>query len=278
MNKGKYVRLPDSPSAGRRKTARDGHESHGMINPDVSTTGRMTFRKDSIIYYMHLSTPSYNLSAQNFYIIRRVFETLAFNKDGDSKSGQGEGAKADGEDQSLDDVMFKAFFNAVVEPNSVVKADKVFELFDTDMGNSVDFDEFYLCVCILIAIKDNVIGHFFEANTRVCFDLLDTESLGMITKNQVPQMSILLDVDESEVARNFTEFDTSHDEALDYDEFRLFALRCIDSKDSANQMKHVIDSEIEMSEETDGCCAKCWENLLLVKNTILKWFTQTTTY
>ena len=244
-----------------------------MINPDVSTTGRMTFRKDSIIYYMHLSTPSYNLSAQNFHIIRRVFETLAFSKDGDSKSGQ-----TDNDDASLDDVMFKAFFNAVVEPNSVVKADKVFELFDTDMGNSVDFDEFYLCVCILIAIKDNVIGHFFEANTRVCFDLLDTESLGMITKNQVAQMSILLDVDETEVARNFKEFDTSHDEALDYDEFRLFALRCIDSKDSANQMKHVIDAEIEMSEEKDGCCAKAYDRLQHFKNWIIKLWRTSTTY
>ena len=255
MNSGGYIPLDSARDDGRKKAA-----------AKKSKRRQERFRKKSIIYYMHLSKPSYNLSARNFDIIHKVYDQLC----------GGSNADGDGDGDGMDDIMFKHFINAVLKDGR--KADDMFELFDTDMGNSVDFDEFYLCVCILIAIKDNVIGHFFEANTRVCFDLLDTESLGMITKNQTKQMAIILDMTPREVMSNFEEFDTSHDEALDYEEFRLFALRCIDNKDASRQTRHAISDEVDSADEDDECCVTAWETLKTKWNSILLWVRTPSTY
>ena len=46
----------------------------------------------------------------------------------------------------------------------------------------------------------------------------------------------------------------------------------------ANQMKHVIDAEIEMSEEKEGCCAKAYDRIQHFKNWIIKLWRTSTTY
>lgn len=223
----------------------------------------------SILDDMHLSPPSYNLSARNYYIVQKIYDKLKLDK-------------------GIDDVMFKTFLMSVWDIKDR-DPENIFTLFDTDMGNSVDFDEFYLCVCILIANRDHKMAEFFAANSRTCFDLLDTESLGMITKYQGKQLSFLLEMDEMKISKEFDEFDTSHDQALDDEEFRRFTQRCIDQNRS-DASDHLDFEWSDLSgnyglDDTDtmeklcgrlrGCFKKTWK---WCRDRFVNWLTDPVTY
>lgn len=218
----------------------------------------------SILDDIHLSPPSYNLSARNYSIIKTIYNSL--------KIGDG-----------IDDVMFGCFLDHVLDSPRKKEKEDIFTLFDTDMGNTVEFDEFYLCVCILIANRDSQMRDFFAANSRTCFDLLDTENLGMITKNQAKHLKFLLGMTESQINKEFEEFDTSHDQALDYEEFRRFTQRCIDQcrtdasdSDSTGEWE---DLKFDDTRERccrkccgEDCCDKCTECLMGCVTCVLDWF------
>jgi hypothetical protein len=53
---------------------------------------------------------------------------------------------------TIDDLAFVAFILATTDM-SETEAYKVFDIFDVDSNGSIEFDEFYLIACILIAIK-----------------------------------------------------------------------------------------------------------------------------
>lgn len=228
-------------------------------------TRRVTveYCEKSILNDMHLSPPSYNLSARNYSIVRKIYDQLRIDK-------------------GIDDVMFETFLRRVLDMKKLnLSADSIFSLFDTDMGNSVDFDEFYLCICILIANHDNKMADFFAANSRTCFDLLDTESLGMITKYQGKHLTFLLKMDEMKISKAFDEFDTSHDQALDYEEFRRFTQRCIDqnrtdTNDSEWQgCEYDSDSNKCKCKCDCSCISKCWT---CCRDGIVNWLTDPVTY
>ena len=53
---------------------------------------------------------------------------------------------------TIDDLAFVAFILATTDM-SETEAYKVFDIFDVDSNGSIEFDEFYIIACILIAIK-----------------------------------------------------------------------------------------------------------------------------
>lgn len=205
-----------------------------IITPDQ-------FRPKTPISFMHLTPPSYNLSARNFQVVRKLFEMLDFTSTG------------------IDDVVFKHFIRAIFYEEKAKELHFLFSLFDTNLSYSIDFDEFYLLIQILIAIRDNQIRQFFKANTRICFDLLDSECLGMITKREQSDLSFLLNMCISDVIKKFNDHDTSKNEALDFEEFKILVLDCLDNNGESQNSDS--DEGTELSDEgqveTSSFCQIC---------------------
>ncbi|OHS94598.1 EF-hand calcium-binding domain-containing protein 9 [Tritrichomonas foetus] len=182
--------------------------------------------------YMHLTPPTYNLSARNFQIIQKLYQMLDYTNRG------------------IDDVVFKYFIRAVFKEEKSSKLDFLFDLFDTNISDTIDFDEFYILIQILIAIRDKQIRQFFKANTRIVFDLIDSECLGMITQRQQRDLSFLINMNIEDVKEKFKTHDTSRNGALDYEEFKILVLDCLDNTDE--QQRDQMDEEgEELSDSID---------------------------
>lgn len=62
---------------------------------------------------------------------------------------------------ALDDVQFLAFMKSCTDlPHDRILS--VFDTFDVDGSGSLEFDEFYLLICMLIAIKVCIISGYLE--------------------------------------------------------------------------------------------------------------------
>lgn len=181
--------------------------------PRMSTVLQKDDFEKTVLSFMHLTPPSFNLSARNYQIIRKLYQMLDYTSNG------------------IDDVVFKHFLKKVFKKNMDRQYEFIFNLFDTNLTSSIDFDEFYLLIQILIAIRDKKIRQFFNANTRVCFDLLDSDCLGMITNRQQKELCFLLNMEKSDIEEKFDHHDTSKNEALDFEEFKILVQDCLDNQD-----------------------------------------------
>lgn len=196
---------------------------------------RKVFYKDdfrrTVLSFMHLTPPSYNLSARNYQIIRKLYQMLDYTQKG------------------LDDVVIRFFLEEVFKDKVIRKkeCEFIFNLFDTNLTSTIDFDEFYLLIQILIAIRDRQIRQFFNANTRVCFDLLDSDCLGMITNRQQRELCFLLNMDKKDVIKKFNDHDTSKNEALDFEEFKILVQDCLDNAD--DNQKGQDDDELPLGDD-----------------------------
>ncbi|KAK8875437.1 EF-hand calcium-binding domain-containing protein 9 [Tritrichomonas musculus] len=196
---------------------------------------RKVFYKDdfrrTVLSFMHLTPPSYNLSARNYQIIRKLYQMLDYTQKG------------------LDDVVIRFFLEEVFKDKVIKKkeCEFIFNLFDTNLTSTIDFDEFYLLIQILIAIRDRQIRQFFNANTRVCFDLLDSDCLGMITNRQQRELCFLLNMDKKDVIKKFNDHDTSKNEALDFEEFKILVQDCLDNAD--DNQKGQDDDELPLGDD-----------------------------
>lgn len=84
-------------------------------------------------------------------------------------------------------------------------------MLDVDCSGTLDFDEFYLLVCILIAVKDNDEKHFIYRHSRIVFDLLDEDASGNISCYEFETFGFLFNLQVEAMATIFTEFDVSGD-------------------------------------------------------------------
>ena len=171
--------------------------------------------KNSPLSSIHLTPPSYNLSALNFKIIHELYKKLNY-------SGKG-----------IDDIVFDIFLHKIISDEDI-NTTEIFHLFDIKLNGAISFNEFYLLVQILIAIRDNQISDFFNANSRVIFDLLDEDCIGMIQIKRINSLSFLLNMHPYEIEEKFRQHDTSKNDALDYEEFKIFVLDCVNTKKSFN--------------------------------------------
>lgn len=97
-------------------------------------------------------------------------------------------------DGGLDDIQFIAFLQSATDLN-FSQAEKLFEVFDTDRSGSVvcfplivtrvqEFDEFYLLVCILVAVANDQSKQFMFQHWRSCFELLDEDGSKAVSKQE----------------------------------------------------------------------------------------------
>lgn len=91
--------------------------------------------QSQFIQRFHLDTKHMLLSARNVQVVYELFDALDIH--GTSK---------------LDDIQFLAFLQSVTDL-SEKQIYLLFDTFDVDRSGSIEFDEFYLLFCMLVAIK-----------------------------------------------------------------------------------------------------------------------------
>ena len=111
----------------------------------------------------------------------------------------------------LNDVQFWAFMKSATDL-STNHIYKVFDMLDVDGSGTIDFDEFYLLICILIAVQDKVEKNFIYRHSRTVFDLLDEDNSGNISAYEFETFGFLFNLQGEAIQAIFKEFDVSGDQ------------------------------------------------------------------
>jgi Ca2+-binding EF-hand superfamily protein len=127
----------------------------------------------------------------------------------------------------LDDIQFTSFLSSATDLNRT-QIYKVFDIFDLDRSGSVEFDEFYLLICMLVAINDGQGKQFMYRHWRTCFELLDEDGSKSVSRAEFETLGFLFNFSKKAVRKIYEEFDVSGNGSLDINEFRLFIFAAID--------------------------------------------------
>lgn len=163
-----------------------------------------------ILQYVHLDRNYSLLSGRNLKVIIDLFAMLDIHGE-----------------NTLNDVQFCAFLKTITDLKTV-QIYKVFDMLDVDGSGTIDFNEFYLLICIVIAVQDHEEKHFIYRHSRTVFDLLDEDKSGQISAEEFENFGFLFNLQGDSIREIFSEFDVSGDQNLDYTEFKMFAMECID--------------------------------------------------
>eukprot|EP00948_MAST-09A_sp_MAST-9A-sp1_P000018 g18.t1 len=139
----------------------------------------------------------------------------------------------------LDDIQFLSLLKGLTDlPDNQIY--RVFNMFDVDDSGTIEFDEFYLLVCMLIAIKDQDEKQFLWRHSRTCFELLDEDGSNSVSLDEFETFGFIFNITKRASRHIFRDFDVDDSKELDYDEFRMFTLACLDKQREINR-----DDEIE---------------------------------
>ncbi|XP_038065472.1 EF-hand calcium-binding domain-containing protein 9-like [Patiria miniata] len=175
--------------------------------------------KTGILQCMHLDKTYSMLSGKNVYILLEYFKLLDVHGE-----------------MSLNDIQFYNFLHAVTDL-SKAHIYNVFDMLDVDGSGRIDFDEFYLLACILISLKDKEEKQFIYRHSRTVFELLDEDRSHSISAEEFSAFGFLFNFQGAAVSQIFKDFDISGDEELDYKEFKMFAMACIDKQNDIDRKK-----------------------------------------
>ncbi|ORX86050.1 EF-hand [Anaeromyces robustus] len=165
-----------------------------------------------LLNHLHLD-PKYGvLNAQSAQVVYELFRLIDF---------RGTGA--------LDDIQFTSFLQSVTNL-SQSHIEKIFYIFDLDRSGSVEFDEFYLLVCILIAVNNNEEKQFMYRHWSTCFELLDEDGSKSVSKKEFETLGVLFNFGSRAVDKIFSEFDVSGTREMNYNEFKLFMFAAMDTE------------------------------------------------
>ena len=126
----------------------------------------------------------------------------------------------------MDDVQFRHWMKSVTNLEDK-KIDLVYDMLDYDNSGFIEFPEFYLIVCILLALNENSVKRFIYRHSKIVFELMDADGGGTISADEFARYGFLFSLEEQSVQDIFFEFDVSGDENLDYKEFKMFAMACM---------------------------------------------------
>ena len=136
----------------------------------------------------------------------------------------------------LDDIQFLSFLRDSTDLTQG-QAYKVFDMFDVDDSGSIEFDEFYLICCMLIAIKDECEKEFLWRHCRTCFELLDEDGSDSVSIYEFETFGFMFNISKRASRMIFRDFDVDNSKELDYEEFRMFTLACIDKQQRIDEEK-----------------------------------------
>lgn len=166
--------------------------------------------KSRILNFLHLDREYSLLSGRNACLVHTYFSLLDIHSTG-----------------ALNDVQFYVFMKAVTDLNKN-EIYRVFDMLDVDGSSSIEYNEFYLMICILVSIKDREEKKFIYHHSRTVFDLMDKDGSATIDVEEFEIFGLLFNLGIKAIRDIFDDFDVSGDHQLDYGEFKLFAMACID--------------------------------------------------
>ena len=160
------------------------------------------------------------LNAKEAVIIYELFNVLDFNST-----------------KGLDDIQFCCFLTEATDLNHS-QVSTIFDIFDLNRSGIVEFNAFYVLVCILVAMKDGKAKSFLYQHWRTCFELLDADGSKAVSRQEFTALGYLFGFSSEAVFLIFQEFDVSGNQELDVEEFRLFVCEAINVQqrlDTENQ-------------------------------------------
>eukprot|EP00898_Chlorokybus_atmophyticus_P005822 jgi/Chlat1/6240/Chrsp44S05848 len=168
---------------------------------------------------LHLDKTHQLLNGRSFQMLRMYFKALDVR-----------------DHDRMDDIAFLAFMRASTDL-STARIYSVFEMFDVDASGYLDFDEFYLLCCMLISIKNHEEKAFSSIHSRTCFELLDADGSGSITLQEFQRFGFMFNISQNASQKIFRHFDVDDSQELDYEEFRMFTLACLEMQQEMEQLQ-----------------------------------------
>ncbi|XP_013918712.1 PREDICTED: EF-hand calcium-binding domain-containing protein 9 isoform X2 [Thamnophis sirtalis] len=130
----------------------------------------------------------------------------------------------------------------------------VFDLLDWDGKGEIGFDEFYMLMCIIMAHESHLEKQFMYRHSHAVFELLDIDGGHTVAPAEFQATRFLFNVKKTDLSQIFKDFDISGDEQLNYKEFKMFTIFCIDrqQRKARDKMKREMAkaaAEVEAAEE-----------------------------
>ncbi|KAG9396186.1 EF-hand domain pair [Carpediemonas membranifera] len=166
----------------------------------------------ALLNSLHLNKVYYLLTGRDLQMIRELFECLDIRQK-----------------RRIDDAQFMAFMKHSSDLNTK-QIYSVFDMFDISNNGFLELDEFYLLICMLIAIKDKQEKEFLFRHSRTCFELLDEDGGETISRHEFMRFGFIFNFSKSTIKKIFNEYDISGDHELDYEEFKIFCLAAVDKE------------------------------------------------
>lgn len=129
----------------------------------------------------------------------------------------------------LNDSQFGSFLRSTT-PLKGDHIDTIFQMLDRQGHGGITWENFYLVVAILISLKDRTEKQFIFRHSKIVFDLMDEDGGGTISADEFAKYGFLFNLTHRSIQDIFHDFDVSGDEELDYKEFKMFAMACIDKQ------------------------------------------------
>eukprot|EP00699_Malawimonas_sp_californiana_P001973 EC716455.1.p1 GENE.EC716455.1~~EC716455.1.p1 ORF type:complete len:185 (+),score=17.93 EC716455.1:52-606(+) len=171
------------------------------------------------IQRFHLDPKHMLLSARNVQVVSEMFDALDIH--GTSR---------------LDDIQFLAYLQSCTDL-SEKQIYLLFDTFDVDRSGSIEFDEFYLLFCMLVAIKDGEQKQFLYKHSATCFELLDEDGSRQLSAEEFQKLGFLFGFSGRTIKSIIDDFDVSGDKELDSAEFRMFTLAAIEREQEQKNKK-----------------------------------------
>jgi len=169
-------------------------------------------KKSNMMHYFHLDKKYSLLTSKMLKVIHQFFKLLDVH-----------------DDNSLNDLQFFIVMRhfTSLTPKQIYH---MFDIVDMDGSGTVEFDEFYILFCIMVAKKDGEMKQFIYRHSRPLFDWLNTDLTGTIPLTSLVSIGFLFGIQSKAFKLILKEFETSGNEYLDYGEFRMFIMACIDKQ------------------------------------------------
>ncbi|XP_042307221.1 EF-hand calcium-binding domain-containing protein 9 [Sceloporus undulatus] len=147
------------------------------------------------------------------------------------------------------------FYNFLHYITNLTKAQimLVFDLLDWNGKGEVSFDEFYMLVCIIMSHENHLEKQFMYRHCHAVFELLDIDGGHTVGPTEFQATRFLFNIKKSELSQIFKDFDISGDEQLNYKEFRMFTIFCIDrqQRKATEKLKRQTDKSEEAEAEDE---------------------------
>ncbi|XP_036604362.1 EF-hand calcium-binding domain-containing protein 9 [Trichosurus vulpecula] len=185
----------------------------------------MKVKQGSFLWYLYLDKIYCLLSVRNVKALSEYFQVLDVHRK-----------------QALNDVVFYHFLHHVTDlsRNQIMI---VFDMLDWDATGEIGFDEFYMLVCVLLSHENHLEERFIYRHSRPVFELLDREGALRVKLSQFEAFRFLFNFRNQEMKQIFKNFDVTGDERLNYKEFKLFTIFCLDKHQERQKLerhKHLL--------------------------------------